>query len=92
MNSELQVLSENELHQVSAAHGTGFWGKIAALHVAVGVVEFYNIAARFAIKGCTDIEEGDYFSSHICFAKDKISDLSHGILNHNHTDSVKTEL
>jgi len=71
MHSQLHVLSENQLTQVSGGHS----GLKLPLCIAIPLLvvelihvrEFYNYVADRAIDGCSNIEEGDHFTKLFCW-------------------------
>ncbi len=75
MNSQLTVLSDEQVAQVSGGHavpGMGVFGMILLIleipHAIVGIIEFTNYVGERWENGCQNIEEGDHFTSFFCRA------------------------
>ena len=73
MKSEVRVLSQMEIQQISGGHPSAALGAfgIAILiaeipHMIVGFREFVNYVGQLWVHGCDNVEEDDYFSRGIC--------------------------
>ncbi|MBN9286941.1 MAG: hypothetical protein BGO43_04695 [Gammaproteobacteria bacterium 39-13] len=63
MSSELTVIPEDQLSQISGGHsGIGLLLLLELPHIIMGLREFVNYVGERWHDGCQNIEEHDYFT------------------------------
>ena len=65
-NSEIQSVSGATTTEPGASFGGQLHSFFEITHHFVGFREFYNYIFYIANNGCSNIEDDDYFTQHIC--------------------------
>ncbi len=67
MNSQLTVLSDEQVTQVSGGHGSLTWLIVMEIpHAIMGIIELINYIGERYTNGCDNIDEHDYVGKGMC--------------------------
>ncbi len=67
MNSQVRVLSDQEIHAVNGGHGAGYAMLVLGIpHIVMGIIEFINYFGDRIYHGCDNIEDNDYVGHGMC--------------------------